>query len=297
MEIQRTRGLRETPKDSRDFKLGASFRLPDLEDLPKNFVFEQISVKDQKSTDFCSAFMTTYMSEIQEDIELSPEWSFAVSKMISGDVDGWGQNLRDAMKVHTQYGALPKDVAPFSLENKTDEFLRNIQSWPKQLFEKAKAHKKKSYFKVEGRYDAFDDIRASIWLFREKKQSVGLGVMWGWGNDPIIPKEDFDGFGHAVACIGWKDINGEPYLVIHNSYGKTAGDNGGFYFPREIINKNVARFGAYMFVDMDPKDAKMEQWSIIRQIYEGIRTRFNALFEYLAKAIQPTYYPWVKINL
>ena len=252
-EDTRQFGLRPLPKDDRDFQLGAVFDLPALTDLPDHFQFDTLKIKHQGGSDFCTAYSYCAASELQEGVTLEPSWSFAMTKSIEGDHTTWGADLRIAAKAHTAYGALEEADSPYSLENKDPDFLRNPECWPVDLMEDAEKHKKKSFFKVEGPYDPFDNIRAAIWKFRESKQAVVLGLVWGWPitqTNMLTPCET--GFGHAVAAIGWSG----DYIIIQNSYGTEAGQGGLHYIHRDVINADVKRFGAYMLVDLDREQAE-----------------------------------------
>lgn len=140
-------GLLPLKPDIRDFRFGKIFKPIDLAKIPNDFIIGRTNIEDQGYNDFCSAYATTSASELQENVELNPFWSFAVSKMISGNPKEWGQNLRTAMKVHIKYGAIKK--SDFNRGEMTEEDLRYIEKYPKELFEKAKEHKKKSYFRVD----------------------------------------------------------------------------------------------------------------------------------------------------
>ena len=89
----------------KDFKLGAFFTFPKLEELPTDFRLEGINIKQQYDSDFCAAFSSTLASELQEGVTLSPEWVFAKAKEKAGDVDGFGLTLKDVAKVHSDFGA------------------------------------------------------------------------------------------------------------------------------------------------------------------------------------------------
>src|SRR3990167_314925 len=123
-------GLNQTPPDSRDFALVAIVRLPNLTDLPDRFMLEPISMKDQMDSDFCTAYASCLLSEMQEGVELSPEYSFALSKMLTGDPETWGQDIRAALKAHVKIGAIKQKDAPYSLKSKTVDFLRIFENWP-----------------------------------------------------------------------------------------------------------------------------------------------------------------------
>lgn len=260
-EIKIGGDLNPTPEDKRDCRLGAVFTLPRLSDLPEAFLLEPLRVKNQLDSDFCSGFATCGMRELQEGVELSPEFSFALSKLISGDPMTWGQDQRTAMKVHQKYGAILRALAgEFGVETRGAIFLRDISNWPDRdkFIEAAKEHLAESYFEVTGPYDHFDNIRAAIWKFRNEKRAASFGTIWGWSAyEAVIPdKFPTSGGGHMTYFIGWKKINSEAYLVLQNSYGPEVGDGGRFYLPRGVVNEMVARYKSFMFVDMPPQDAK-----------------------------------------
>src|SRR3989344_1545412 len=214
-------GLRPTPEDKRDFSFGSFFKTPDVKDIPLTdwLVSEPLKIKDQGSTDFCTGYASTSISEMQEAVELSPEYQFAQTKKIEGRFDSWGANLRDACKSVVKVGSVEQEQAPFMGGQR--DFIANWTNWP-DLDETAKAHRKKSYFKISGP-DMFDEIRAALWQFRHEKRAVLTGVMgrpsWLSAPNGIIPKTpEAGGGGHAIAIIGQKMIPGEtgvePYLVI-----------------------------------------------------------------------------------
>lgn len=245
-------GLRPLKEDERDFPVGGLVDLPELSELPKKYSLPLPKIKDQKQSDFCAAFSSTTVSEYQEGVELCPEWVFAIGKMLAGDVDDWGIDLRTICKAHEKYGAIEVKDAPFSIDNKDADFLRRIENWPDELKDKALYHKKASYFKVVGPYDSFDDIRATLWKFREEKRAVFTGVVWSW-NAKDFRLDDFnmEGYGHAVPVIGWDG----DYAIVPNSWGKKVGDNGVHYIHRRVINKFVGMYGAFMFLDITKEEA------------------------------------------
>jgi len=245
-------GLLPLPKDTRDLSVGAIYTLPALKDIPDRFEIHTLEIKDQKDTDFCAAFSSCTASEIQENVLLSPEWTFAMSKTLSGNVDDYGQDLRTIMKTHVKFGALEKRDAPFSVDTHGSDFLRDIKNWS-DLRQKALYHKKASFMDCKGPYDAFDNIRATMWKFRKEKRLVESGLLWGW--DTKIEKINDIGNpmgGHAIVFKGWKG----DYMIMQNSYGRKAGRNGEHLVHRSIDNKYVDMYGAFMFQDITPEEAR-----------------------------------------
>ena len=184
-------GLKKLPKDRRDFKLSAIIQLPKLEELPEEFELPVKYIKNQLDSDYCTGMATCGISELQEGVELSPEWAFAISKMISGDPDSWGLGVIDGLKAITKYGYVTKEETKDITFKKFGDH-RYIENWPKELFEKAAKRKKSSYFQITGPYDHTDNIRASIYLFKDKKQLASLGVVWGWSPYDKIMEEVFE---------------------------------------------------------------------------------------------------------
>ena len=280
-------GLRKTLPDARDFRLGNITKLPKLEDLPKTFILETLEIKHQGDTDFCTAYASCLASETQEDVLLEPAWSFAASKFITGDKDEWGQGIREALKTHVDMGALEEEDSPFNAENKEGNFLRDFNNWSDKLRHYAYEHRKKSYFKISGQYDNFDNLRASLWLY---KTPIIMGLVWGWPLAQVYLEEPQEsGFGHAVTAIGFADvIRGETtktFLVIQNSYGENAGENGKHYLSREVVNDAVDKYMAFMFIDLPKEEAKFlnehklsTQWRFLAKIAAGFKNYFSFLF-------------------
>lgn len=263
-KLQIQEGLRPTPKDLRDFSLGGVFGQMDVKLVPdEDFVVaEPLKIKNQKKTDMCTAFSLCAVSEDQEKVILDENFCFAKIKEQRGEYKGWGADLRSGCKVAKRIGFIPWSDTPFMWEGLGRNFVANWHNWKKfpKLLLKALKHKKESFFKVDGRYDLFDNLRVALWQNIAERRSIYTGCAWqkGWTycKGGIIPKRITNsGIGHAVKIFGQKMINGEPYLMLQNSFGTQVGDKGIFYVPRNIIN-TYFNYGAYMFKDMPPEIAK-----------------------------------------
>ncbi|MDP1570821.1 MAG: hypothetical protein Q8L86_12555 [Vicinamibacterales bacterium] len=280
-------GLKPLSVDPRDRSLGAAFRLPPLSELPSSFRHVPLSIKDQGVSDLCTAYATCGASELQEGVELCPEYSFAVTKDLMGDPEEWGADLRVAMKSHVKVGAIEKGHI-----SAIPAVPRRLSSWPADLKDKAVVHAKGSFMEITGPYDHFDNIRAAIWLFRNEKRAVPFGVRFGWPLDQIMMNEPNDaGEGHAMYAVGWDLLVHDDYLVVVGSAGRGAGSNGIHYFSRSIINKYVALYGAYMFADLTKEEylARIKpriEWSIVG-ILRAVKQILAALVKEKQTALIP----------
>ena len=271
-EIKIGGGWTPDVEDERDFQLGAIYKFPALDEIPPEFIVSPLlKIKDQGQSDLCTAFASTYASEIQEGIELSPEWQFAKIKELMGNPAEWGADIRTALKSLCKFGSVPTTEVPEELKYNDElsnrDRIADINNWPK-LEEKAIKFKKNSFFKIVGPYDLFDNIRASLWMSKkefDKVKNASLlklvitGAMWkhAWtiAKNGIIPKQEFSGgFGHAFVFVGTKLIDNEIYLEARLSNSDAIGDNGKFYFPKEVIN-NYLKWGAYTLRDIEPEVA------------------------------------------
>ena len=86
-----TSGLLPTPRDERDFKLGAMIGHVIPADLPDEYeVGKPLIIKDQgQGTDMCTAYALTSVSEDEEGVVLDPFFTFGVTKAITGNPAEW----------------------------------------------------------------------------------------------------------------------------------------------------------------------------------------------------------------
>ncbi len=253
--------LHELPEDPRDFPLGAVFGEINVTEVPSiDFVVATPSrIKDQGDTDFCSAYAVTEVSEDQEGIELLPEYQFYVTKKITGNKEQWGADLRSACQSATKYGSVAVGDFP-DMQGKPRDFILDAKNWASSAGSLAGLHKKETYFTVTGNHDTFDNIRCALWQHRADKSSVVTGIIFRreWLNAPngVVTDTQGEGIGHAFKIFGQKIINAEVYLVAQLSQGENVGDKGLFYFNRTIINRELGKFGIFMFKDISREEAE-----------------------------------------
>jgi hypothetical protein len=246
--------LKKLPADGRDLLFGSIFTLPTVESLPDNFVVGQpLVIKDQKNTDYCSCFSSTSVSEDQENVVLDPLWQFMKSKVIEGDPNGFGCDLRSVAKSFTKFGSIEATQSPYNIDTPR-EIIVNPSSWKDKNYDfLAEKHIKESYAFVSGSGDFFDNIRAT--MFHGKKQSVVFGMDFcvGWLMCPggIVDSLGMPVSGHAIKLFGWQTINGQPYMLAQLSNGTDIGANGIFKLSRTVINAQQG-YGAVTFTAYDP---------------------------------------------
>lgn len=278
-------GLQVLKEDKRDLELGAFFGTISLKDVP-NTDFglpKPLFRKDQGDLDFCTAFATTEASENQEGVELDPLFQFAASCRLRGIYTTWGCDLRTAVSSAVKIGSLELSQRPLFMAGKSRDFIANWENWPAACFDKAAIHKKEGYYKVTKVGDLFDSIRAALWQHRDENRAIVVGAKWrdDWTPAPrgVVPEVYGDsGEGHAFKIYDQKVIDGVIHLVAQLSNGTDIGDNGDYYFRREIVNAEFGPFGQFMFKDLPPATA---------QIYAeaGISTQTNFLVRWITLII------------
>ena len=278
-------GLKELPDDGRDFPLGGVFGDIDISEVPnETFVVAQPRViKDQGDSDLCSAYAVTSVSEDQEDFTLLPEYQFYSTKRITGNLEEWGADLRSACKSAVRYGSILS--ATSDMGGKPRAFVLDSANWPKNIDERAASCKKSTFFAVTGKYDLFDNIRGALWCHKDSKCSIVTGATWkqAWitAENGIIPDVSGDGFGHAFKIFGQKLIDGELYLMAQLSNGTAVGDNGIFYFSRAVANKELGKYGLFMFKDITKEEAEYylnKPYHIGTPWYKKIWALINSIF-------------------
>jgi len=273
-------------QDRADFSHSKVFGKISLEEIPliDFMTAEPLEIKNQYSSDFCVGFATASVLEDHEGVILSAEWIFSQIKKMRGNWEEWGARIKDGAEVAVKIGAIEKADAPYSLEDKSRDFLANPESWP-DLADKAAKHRQKSYFRPDGQIDTFESFRAVLWQNRAIKSSILTGVFWrdAWrqAKEGIITEEESaKTTPHALKICGQKIINGEPYLVGQLSGCKDEGNNGLFYFPKMVINRDFI-YEALLFRDILPDEAKKKCWGFWRTIWQKVVKFIKEYFKIL----------------
>ena len=254
---------------------------PKITDPNKIYVGETITIPErprmilnQLDLDFCTAFTTAELQYALFGVPIDPLYQMAKIKEIRGEYTQYGASLRDACASAVTYGSLPLVLGPYthngSATDKTRDFLANWLNWPIGLDKTALKYKDMSYFTVDGIYDVFDNIRSMLQIHLQERRGVTFGLYWHdeWteapgGVIPIIMPTDTPGGPHDMAVIGQKTINGVLYLVFQQTWGLTAGDNGRYYFPREIVDLcSREGYGAFILSRIDKSGVTGFGWLV-----------------------------------
>lgn len=254
-------GLRELSPDPRDLKVGAFYTLPALEELPPSFDLGPSPITDQIASmeeDFCASHALCGVRFYQENVPLYPAFSFAAAKKLEGDTESWGCDLRDIARSATKLGMVETSLVPPEVLNLSPKDKRDYLKYPPSLRASALFHLAESYWSVRGQYDAYDDLRVSLWKFRQSKRAVLTGVKWSWPLTDYILDSVGEGYGHALRICGFvEDSKEHPEgLIAENSAGQSAGRNGRHIITRKVINEYAEKFGMFTFTDMPVSTAK-----------------------------------------
>lgn len=218
-------GLKPLKKDKRDWSHHLTFGATSTKALPENYSLIS-TILDQGASYKCTAYSSCAVAESQFGKQFDPEWFYEQEGIVNGEVSETGYDLRTAMKTGCKAGFKPLNG------NSPEDY-----------------YKEDSFFSVDGTFDTFDNIRMAMFMAQDENRCVEGGVMWKdeWTNAPkgIVEEGVNQVGGHAIKIAGWKTINGIPYLIVQNSYGKSLGDNGLFYFPREVVNKDFGKYGLF----------------------------------------------------
>lgn len=185
---------------------------------------------------------------------------------IATDQDNIEFNIDDLWSRVPQFndGADPRDVLGEAVKNGLLPMGKNerLKNW-------------KSYWRadVSDTLDPFDAVRSTMMLI---KSAVGCGTYWyqEWLNTDVLGVGKTVLGGHMYEIEGWKQVNGEPHLIIEAWLGRK------LYMPRATFNQVLKPLGMQTWVlstaEMDTKKVKTlwERISdLLLNIYIALRDR------------------------
>ena len=215
--------FREDSRDKQFYqRFGSVLDFPDEISFDSDFLDETQPLGDVK----CVAYTTCDIAEDQQKIEFDT----------SSINDLW------ARVPSTPQGSDPRDVLGEAVKNGL---------LPKGATERIK--KWRSYWRADlGSSDKFDNVRSTMMVI---KQPVGVGTYWyrEWQGE-ILPVGKTPGFGHMYDVEGWKQIDGQPHMIVQAWTGSK------LYMPREVFNEALKPYGMQTWVlstaELDGKRVK-----------------------------------------
>jgi hypothetical protein len=211
-------------------------------------------VEDQLYTLRCGAYSAAVSNGYIRSIRFHPDWqAIKIGKKQGYSVDIKGSEPRACMSSLRDDGSIPFDASVVHLAQHRMEETANPFNYPATADDMAQHNRITAYLGVDDKFDYFDDIKWA--LFRAYNPATRTGPVvhafgtWydEWTEAPhgFVPSfyQSFTGW-HAYLFVDWCNIDGREYLIAQNSYGSGLGDKGFFYFPREVVNREFAKWGS-----------------------------------------------------
>jgi hypothetical protein len=250
-------------------------------------------VENQLSTLRCGPTQAVVGNAYIRRVRFSPEYqTVKISLQQNRPVDDYGSEPKAVMNSLRDDGSLYIDMSPVALAKDGQQESVNPKRFSKELDEKAQLNRIIAYLGVDDQYDYFDDIRWA--LYRAYKAGTDTGPVvhafspwyeeWTVARKGVVAPVYSNMAGwHAYLFIDWCLIDGIPYLIAQNSYGENVGDRGFFYFPREVVNREFAKWGSALKIPTgaltEEQIATAKRLDIYGTIQRAILAAWRALSE------------------
>lgn len=257
-------GLKRTLIDPRDKRFRASQLFGAVTQFPDEYLVEPV-IRDQNAdrrATQCTAYAVTAIGEHEDGIEYSHDYQFMKTLLAMGAApDSQGADARWAFKVATTFGLLPKADEPSDMVRMKQADAANPAGWPLALDAEAKKNVKPAYLPAERAPDYFDGIRTLLMLGQAERRTVGMATQWSNDFDAEVLPENPRGlfWGHMYEACGWRQVNGEPYLVLNVWQGKRYGKDGLVLMSRPLCNSLMNALGAYAATLKDVPEGTIDE--------------------------------------
>lgn len=238
----------------RGFSHKKYFGSPNLSLLPKEGLGKILRpIEDQQGTLRCGPYSAAVSNGYLRRVRFHPDWQAKpIAKKQKRHVDQGGSDPRAIMDSLRDVGSIPWDRSDIHLATNGVEMSGNYSYYPEALTDEAGSNRITAYLGCDDKADYFDDIRWA--LYRAYDPATGQGAVvhafsmwyaeWTVAPNGVIPTSYQEKAGlHTYLFVDWTIINGVQYLIAHNSYGTGFGNHGIFYFPREVVNREFAKWG------------------------------------------------------
>lgn len=245
-------GVKQIRKDHRNYSAHRTFGAT-LVFTDEYNVDAGLTIPNQNTDGYpngCTGYSQAELCQDQDKKQYRPDFTYKKTLLMDNEQLGEPCDIRTSLKSTKVYGVLGVDES-------TD-------------LEAAK-HLRGAYYQVENHSDWFDSIRSTITL---NKSSVSVATQWfasfgRVGQDGIISETFSPDFSwHNYKVCGWKQINGQPYLIVKSWQGSGYGDGGYCYMSRNIINRllSVSGSGAFIVAQYDPSKIQTVKLDILSTI-------------------------------
>jgi len=256
-----TGGLLPTPRSRKDFSATRAFGAPSL-DLPARYDVEDekgdVAGPRTQEHNFCTAYAVSELGSDEHGVPMDAHFQAAAIGMLAGAPILGGADMRDAIRSGRTFGFLPVSRCPFHGERTPREILGDAGKWPNltELLEVAADYRMPAFFKIDGPYDPFDNLRAHLYAQRPDN-GVVIGIPWYENFNRargIIPAPKGSYTWHAVTVKGFRTVKGQEVLRVRSWNGTSFGDESYAYLTRERFNALMTTWGAIAFMYKDVPD-------------------------------------------
>lgn len=224
--------------------------------LPATLGRPQRQIENQGQYNRCAAYGGALNGGFIRGVRMSPDYQAAkISQEQNQSIDIGGSNPSAAMNSQVDYGYLPYDQSPLTVEANGSES-SDPTKYPSALDAIAQQNRAYAYVSVDGPagIDLFDQIRSALFQAYDSKKKLGAVIQvfspwyieWngnggGVGNTQLgmMPQGvTIEGY-HSYDIIDFTSINGIEVLIIQNSWGTASGSGGYFFMPRAVCNAQL----------------------------------------------------------
>lgn len=298
-------GLRPMVREEADITVGAALRLLPKSSLSKKFMVNvpDAWVREQKWDTCADEALSVLLSHINGYL-VDATYTWTVARANGGyAIDDYGVTIKEILLAAKNVGAPRYEESQYHSTDERSVFA-DIANWdlkavqPKAIFNKIGAV---LFCEPTNGMDYFDTIRSTI-------ETTGNPVLWGmrWNFDPAQPKllkPSDTGYGHCKLMLGWDDENADivDLEVSLNSWGINVGVKGRYYVSRELVNHDVAIFGAGTGIDETAEKVREliakgiyvnesdTLFNIIKRLILAIKGRLNLPVEPIKNTGVPPY--------
>lgn len=267
MDLQKRCGCLPPIEDKRDWQFTDTVACASFKTLPREYkssLADILPVMDQYDSQMCTAFAGATFKYLIEYTDSNNRLLFSPAYLYScrddDEYQGDGDYLRNVLNRLVKKGVCFLDsfncIGTYQEVRK--QYCKNIDAYDTEAY----PFRNSGYYKVT----TINDIKKAIMSGGAVFVSYAVFNNWNVSSDGIIKMPYGNSYGyHCVLLVGWKQINGEEYFIVHNSWGTGWGNNGRGYIPVKypfvesyvmLDDVHEVKFSTVEFSDIDTHWAK-----------------------------------------